>query len=166
MLEIYTDGSCSGNGKSNNSGGCGFVAVKDGVVVEVFNSRSKNTTNNREEFNAISSAIQYAKDEEVMIYTDSAYCLNTITKWMYSWAGNGWIKSDKKAPENLDIVIPIYTYMQFRTNVKFTKVAGHSGNVYNEIADALATANRSKFEKFISQVKVTEQRSFGTDLTF
>ena len=33
MIEFYTDGSCTGNGKDVNEGGFGIVVVKDGKCI-------------------------------------------------------------------------------------------------------------------------------------
>ena len=47
---------------------------------------SQNTTNNKEELKAILYAlIQYGDEPNVVVYSDSNYCVNTFTKWMYSW---------------------------------------------------------------------------------
>ena len=35
-----------------------------------------------------------------IVYSDSNYCVQTFNDWMFNWARNGWIKSDKKTPEN------------------------------------------------------------------
>ena len=39
-----------------------------------------------------------------IIYSDSAYCVNTINDWMYRWERNGWLKSNNTTPENLDLI--------------------------------------------------------------
>lgn len=151
MYHIYTDGSCLSNGKSENSGGYGIVVVKGDKVLHTFSKSCVNTTNNREEMKAILAALLWIEDKEAIIYSDSAYALNTFTTWMYSWANRGWIKSDNKIPENLDIVKVVYDIMDngFRRNIKFVKVKGHAGNVYNEIADGLATGNSSKVTRLL-----------------
>ena len=51
---IYTDGSCLGNGKSENSGGFGIVVLDNNEnLLYTYNKRNENTTNNREEIRAI-----------------------------------------------------------------------------------------------------------------
>ena len=49
MIELYTDGSCSGNGEEKNFGGMGIVLVKDGKVVKEYSIADFDTTNNRAE---------------------------------------------------------------------------------------------------------------------
>ena len=58
---------------------------------------------------------------------------------MFSWANNGWRKSDKKIPENLDIIQAYYDWYQKGYRIELRKVKGHSGNKWNEYADKLAT---------------------------
>ena len=151
MYHIYTDGSCLSNGKTENKGGYGVVVVENNKILHTFRKDSVNTTNNREEMKAILAAMLWIGDKEATIYSDSAYALNTFTTWMYSWANKGWIKSDKKVPENLDIIKVVYDIMDngFRTNIKFVKVKGHSGDLYNEIADGLATGDMNKVNRLI-----------------
>ena len=57
---------------------------------------------------------------------------------MFSWANNNWIKSDKKKPENLDLIQIFYKYWQKGYRINFKKVKGHSGNHWNELVDKLA----------------------------
>ena len=110
MIEIYVDGSCSGNGEEKNFGGMGIVLVKDGKVVKEYSIADFNTTNNRAEMKAVIYAINIAKilnktdPREILIYSDSAYVVQTVNQWMFNWASKGWKKADNKEPENLDLV--------------------------------------------------------------
>jgi ribonuclease HI len=142
----YTDGSCNGNGKAHNTGGFGIVAVNDnGTLDSVYAKRCENTTNNREEIKAIlrvmltAGAPQGDWTQPPVVYSDSAYCVNTFNEWMFSWAKNGWIKSDKKEPENLDLIKTYYDHYLKGYRIDLRKVKGHAGNKYNELADKLAT---------------------------
>jgi ribonuclease HI len=143
-LIIYTDGGCSGNGKSENTGGFGVVVIDEDKDELLFAYRKlcENTTNNREELKAILYSLLkfgYNTSEPVIVYSDSAYCVNTFNDWMYSWARNGWIKSDKKTPENLDLIKEYYNYIQKGYKIDLRKIKGHAGHKWNELADKLAT---------------------------
>lgn len=158
MITIYTDGACSGNGKENSKGGFGVVVIKDDKIIDAYQEFSENTTNNREEIKAILWALKnygYPKDEfqYPLVYSDSMYCVNTFNEWMYNWARNGWIKSDKKPPENLDL---IEEYFNSDKKIELKYVRGHAGNKYNEIADGLATG-RYKIKDFIIEAETTEK---------
>lgn len=159
MIIVYTDGSCRGNGKASNTGGYGVVALqsRDGnedeaEIIECYSKSSLDTTNNREELKAILyTMIKYgAKDNNIpQVYSDSAYAVNTLTNWMFGWQKNGWIKSDKKTPENLDLIQAYYNLYKKGHRIDLKKVKGHSGQKWNEIADKLATGEL----KSIKEVK-------------
>ena len=143
----YTDGSCSGNGNADATGGAAFICVDGDKIIDRWQEFYEGeVTNNRMELEAILAAIKhihkhYQDDFFVpIIYSDSAYCVNTINDWMYRWKEKGWIKSDKKTPENLDIIMPIY-YLKEEKGYKFIleKIKGHAGHKWNELVDSMAT---------------------------
>ena len=150
-LYIYTDGSCLANGKEINEGGFGVVVVDENEnLLYTYKKRNKNTTNNREELRAILYAfLNYGvntsrncisiEDDLPVIYSDSAYCVNTFNDWMFNWARNGWVKSDNKTPENLDLIQAYYDWYQKGYRIRLRKIKGHAGHKWNELADKLAT---------------------------
>ena len=136
---IYTDGSAHPN---PGPGGFGVVVCDDNNdIIHLYSKQTNNTTNNREEIKAILwSLLTYGKsNEEVIVYSDSNYCVQTFTNWMFGWARNGWVKSDKKIPENLDLIQAYYNALNEGYKINLKKVKGHAGNKYNELADGLAT---------------------------
>ena len=148
MIAIYTDGSCRGNGTENSSGGFGVVITKDNKLVAMYRKDCEtSTTNNREELKAILYAfLNYGVKEEndwnnniPIVYSDSNYCVQTFNDWMFRWAKNNWIKSDKKIPENLDLIQAYYEWYQKGYRIDLRKVKGHAGQKWNEMADGLAT---------------------------
>ena len=147
MIEIYTDGSCNGN---PGPGGWGAVVVKDGIVVNAVSERSPQTTNNKEEMKAILWALDnYGKEAPLsIVWSDSAYCVNTFNTWMWNWKRNGWRRAKNQPVENLNLVKEYDMLTQEGHRIDLRKVAGHSGVKYNEIADGLATG-RLKPEEVI-----------------
>ena len=146
---IYTDGSCIKN--PGGPGGFGVVVLDDNENLITYHSeRYDNTTNNRMELSAILWAfLKYgapatAGNNPPVVYSDSAYCVNTLTSWMFNWEKNGWIKGDRNKPENLDLIKPFFHYWKRGYRIDLRKVKGHAGNKWNTMADALAT---NKFEK-------------------
>ena len=146
---IYTDGSCIKN--PGGPGGFGVVVLDNNENLITYHSeRYDDTTNNRMELSAILWAfLKYgvpaaAGNNPPVVYSDSAYCVNTLTSWMFNWEKNGWIKGDKNKPENLDLIKPFFRYWKRGYRIDLKKVKGHAGNRWNEMADALATG---KFEK-------------------
>lgn len=141
---IYTDGACSGNGSAAAVGGFGIVVLDDDEnLLEIYNKQNLNTTNNREELRAILYAmIKYGNQKTPpIVYSDSAYAVNTFNTWMFSWAVKGWIKSDNKTPENLDLIKAYYElYVDRNYRIDLRKCRGHFGVKWNEMADKLAVA--------------------------
>ncbi len=140
-IYIYTDGSCLANGKEINEGGFGVVVVDENEnLLYTYKKRNKNTTNNREELRAILYAfLNYGVQTKDMwtnpnciyipvVYSDSAYCVNTFNSWMFNWAKKGWIKSDNKTPENLDLIQAYYNWYQKGYRIELRKIKGHAGH--------------------------------------
>ena len=142
-MVIYTDGGCSGNGKAKNTGGFGVVVIDETAdkLVFAYNKLCENTTNNREEIKAILySLLRFGYSNETpTVYSDSNYCVQAFNEWMFNWARNGWIKSDKKIPENLDLIQAYYNALNEGYKINLKKVKGHAGDKFNELADGLAT---------------------------
>ena len=134
---LFTDGSCIPN---PGPGGWGVVWVRAGEVVEQQHGSELDTTNNRMELMALIAALRLvAEDAEEKVYTDSQLCVNTINQWAAGWERNGWKR--KSGPiKNLDLVKEVYALKQSRPSVTIAWIAAHSGNLWNEYADSLATA--------------------------
>lgn len=146
MVTIYTDGSAHPN---PGPGGYGVVVVDNDKLATVRTRQtSGDTTNNREELKAILwSMIEYGNIKMTpTVYSDSAYSVNTLNDWMFGWARNGWIKSDKKVPENLDLIKAYYDLYEKGYRINLQKIKGHAGHEWNELADQLATGNITEEE--------------------
>lgn len=141
---IYTDGSAHPN---PGPGGFGVVALDNSEnLLYTYSKQCAGTTNNREELKAILYAflnhgvkINDWNIDVPIVYSDSNYCVQTFNEWMFGWANKGWIKSDKKIPENLDLIQAYYNWYQKGYRIDLRKVKGHSGQKWNELADGLAT---------------------------
>ena len=59
-----------------------------------------------------------------------------MTKWIYSWQKNNWIKSDKKPVENKEYWIRLIELSK-KHDIEFIKVKGHSNNKENNRADEI-----------------------------
>lgn len=142
---IYTDGACSANGSDSAVGGYGVVVLDDNEnLVNTYIHQTCGTTNNREELKAILYClIRYGKENPI-VYSDSAYAINTFNKWMWGWASRGWTKSDNKTPENLDLIQTYHNFWNQGYRIDLRKCAGHAGNKWNEMADKLAKSAKSK----------------------
>jgi ribonuclease HI len=82
--------------------------------------------------------------EDLLVYCDSTYAINSITKWMAGWKRRGWRKGDGKPVLNVEIMKALDEAMSGR-RVRFEWVKGHSGHELNEAADRLANAAAVSF---------------------
>jgi len=72
-----------------------------------------------------------------MLYTDSTYVRNGITKWVAGWSKNGWMTSAKQPVKNVDLWKQLEAAVS-RHQVEWHWVKGHAGHPDNERADRLA----------------------------
>lgn len=136
QVTIYTDGACSGN---PGPGGWG-VLLQYGETEKELNGAEADTTNNRMELMAAIMALESLKEPcEVTLYTDSKYVMQGITEWMKGWKAKGWKTAAKKPVKNQDLWQRLDAAIQPH-QIDWQWVKGHSGDVGNERADALARA--------------------------
>ena len=134
MINIYTDGACSGN---PGIGGWGVVILDNGEEIKL-NGGDHNTTNNKMELTAAIKALEYfEKRKDLIIYTDSKYVKDGIESWIINWKQNGWKTSTKKPVKNKEMWIALDDLIK-KHNINWKWVRGHAGDKYNEKADYLA----------------------------
>ena len=135
IVEIYTDGACSGN---PGPGGWGALLRYQGHEREICGGDPGPTTNNRMELMAAIQALETLKRPvTVRLHTDSVYVRSGVTKWIHGWKRNGWQTSDRKPVKNADLWQRLETAAQHHT-VEWLWVKGHNGDPGNERADGLA----------------------------
>lgn len=135
VVEIYTDGACSGN---PGPGGWGAVLSYGGKSKELRGGEATPTTNNRMELMAAIQALEsLTRSSIVHLHTDSSYLRNGVTNWLPGWKRNGWRTASKQPVKNEDLWRRLDAAAA-RHDVKWLWVKGHAGNPGNERADALA----------------------------
>ena len=133
-VEIFTDGACSGN---PGPGGWAAILRSGKHEKEIFGGE-RMTTNNRMELMAAIKALEaLKKPNTVLLYTDSRYVMDGLTKWLPRWKANGWKTTDKKPVKNADLWRALDEAAS-RHDVVWRWVRGHDGHLENERADALA----------------------------
>ena len=132
---IYTDGGCRGN-PGLGAWASILISEKHSLRLEIGESEEM-TTNNKMEMKAVIKALErLKKSHNIKVYSDSAYLVNGMNEWIYSWQKNNWIKSDKKPVENKEYWIKLIELSK-NHNIEFIKVKGHSGNKENDRADEI-----------------------------
>jgi len=136
MVIIFTDGSSRGN---PGPGGWGTIVLNDDTVAEL-GGREDNTTNNRMELTAVISGLEsVSRETEIILYTDSAYVVNGITRWVKGWAKNNWKTSTKDDVQNKDLWGRLVTATEHKV-IDWKLIKGHSGTEGNERCDVIATS--------------------------
>jgi ribonuclease HI len=139
-MKIYTDGSA--HPTNPGPGGLGIVVCddNDNIITTISKHFDTIITNNQMELLSLLIVLKlYGNADEIpIVYTDSSYALNTYTNWMFGWARRGWIKSDNRTPENLNIITEYYNLINQGYKINLQKVKAHAGNIPNELADKIA----------------------------
>ena len=146
-VEIYVDGSCATNARVRTTmckAGWGVAVVDGGRVTELFGPvlidaqdpyflGAEVGSNNTGELSAMCEALLYvtsyiAPEREVVIKYDSMYAANTITGTCKAHTNKALVAKGQSCLE------------QARANnpVSFVHVKAHSGDKWNDLADALA----------------------------
>jgi len=136
---VFTDGAAEPN---PGAGGWGAVYVINDQVVDERWGHEPHTTNNRMELSALINACALVPEgTKAVLYTDSQLCVSTVNEWAKGWEARGWKRKGGEI-KNLELVQELYGICQRRPELELRWIAAHSGNRWNEYADALATAYR------------------------
>lgn len=134
VVEIFTDGACSGN---PGPGGWGAILRSGAHEKEIWGGEP-HTTNNRMELLAVIRALNALKRPvDARVHTDSQYVQKGISEWIHGWRARGWKTAAKEPVKNADLWQALDDAAR-RHKVDWIWVRGHAGHVENERADALA----------------------------
>tara|TARA_Y100000389_G_scaffold176579_1_gene188199 strand:- start:2287 stop:2934 length:648 start_codon:yes stop_codon:yes gene_type:complete len=143
-IVIYTDGACKRNGTPEARAGIGVHFSNKNTYkfddISLPLDDVTKPTNNVAELQAILTAINIVKDKnnKIIIYTDSEYCIMCITKWYPLW-----VKQDKlKDRKHLHLIQEVYN-LYTTYDIQFIHIRAHTGikdehSLGNEQADYLA----------------------------
>jgi ribonuclease HI len=134
MIDIYTDGACSGN---PGPGGWGAILRHGDTEKELFGGEGL-TTNNRMEMMAVIEALRALKQPvTARVHTDSQYVQKGISEWIHGWKRRGWKTAGKEPVKNEDLWREM-DRLAAQHDIEWIWVKGHAGHPENERADALA----------------------------
>lgn len=173
IFRVFTDGSCFNNGKKNSTGGIG-IHFPDQQLEDIsapyygkgpYEIPGK-VTNQRAELMAIYQALLLMNDYvdglsvpngpppvHLHVYTDSEYCINSLTNWCYAWRDNNWRTAKGKPAKNRDIIEPLLALMK-RRRVLFFHAEAHTErdderSRGNARADFLATQATKRQQQLV-----------------
>ncbi|WP_114649559.1 ribonuclease HI [Pseudothauera hydrothermalis] len=134
VVEIFTDGACSGN---PGPGGWGAILRFGAHEKEIWGGEP-HTTNNRMELLAVIRALNALKRPvRARVHTDSQYVQKGISEWIHGWKTRGWKTAAKAPVKNADLWQAL-DLAASRHHIDWIWVRGHAGHAENERADALA----------------------------
>lgn len=125
-VEIYTDGSCIGNGRPDATGGWAYC-IKSSHAEDVYDSGGAiGTTNNQMEMTAVLEALKTANPNvPTTVYSDSKYVIETL-------------KGVFKIGKNQELWKQLKDQAARFTTIRYIWVKGHANNEYNNKVDYLA----------------------------
>ncbi len=138
---IYTDGACKGN---PGKGGWGVYIINSKGESSEYYGNAWKTTNNKMELTAAIEGLKISThniDEQIIcvVYTDSIYVKNGITKWIENWKKNDWKTAQKKPVKNKELWQQLDAQVNNKNlYVVWKWVKGHSNDIGNDQADRLA----------------------------
>jgi ribonuclease HI len=145
-VQLYTDGACSGN---PGPGGWAFILLHPATGKKLERSGGeRETTNNRMELRAVIEGLSALKrPSHVELFTDSVYVGKGLIEYMPKWKANGWRRKEgtKFAPVKNEELWRRLDELVAAHDVKYTRVAGHSGHPENDRVDELAVAAYQKY---------------------
>lgn len=147
MIYVYSDGSSTGR---IGAGGWSYVMVQDDEVIYAGYGGCDNTTNNLQELNGAICGLHHLLDypiddnDGITLVSDSQYVLG-IADGSYT------------PRKNIDVCLRLRTYAVV-LGIKCQWVRGHSGNVYNEIADSLARMGKCGYSKPRNPKRVVKKK--------
>ena len=141
-LCIYTDGSSIWNPWQ---GWWAFLVLenKGTHILHKDSGGESYTTNNRMELTSVIQAMLYASDhgycdENIIVYMDSMYVHDGITKYLPQWIRRWWRLANKRPVQNKDLWVLLNTLFSKFHNLSVQWVKAHASNKYNNIVDDLA----------------------------
>ncbi len=136
---VFTDGAADPN---PGPGGWGAVWVVVGEPRSSDHGHEPHTTNNQMELTALIAGFALVPEgTATTVWTDSRLCVDTITTWAAGWARRGWKRKGGEV-KNLALVQELYALHLARPELDLRWIKAHDGSLWNEYADALATAYR------------------------
>jgi ribonuclease HI len=147
-MRVFTDGACTNNGRPGAKAGFA-VWFPDARHLSCAERLSDGVqSNQRAELSAIHRAIRILDEggfheEDVVVYTDSEYAINCLTKWLVGWANRNWKTTEGKDVLYQDLIKDTSSRLAKFKSHRFVHVRAHTGgeddlSKHNAIVDTMA----------------------------
>ena len=141
-IKIFTDGACEPN---PGEAGSGIALYRNNIASELwYGLYNPSGTNNVAELKALHQALIMAESElskggTVVIFCDSQYAINCVTRWASGWEKKGWKRPGGGEIKNLELIKKLHAlYQSLSGRVQILHVNGHAGVEGNELADRMS----------------------------
>lgn len=150
-MRVFTDGACSSNGRPGAKAGYAVWFPEHKAMSSSQRiPADQPQTNQRAEMAAIHSATLILEengfhDEDIVMYTDSDYSINCLTKWINGWVSRGWKTSMGGDVLHRDLIEDTSKRLAKFKSYRFVHVRSHTGaeddlSRNNDIVDRMARA--------------------------
>lgn len=151
-IRVFTDGACSNNGRPGAKAGYAvwFPDHRDLSYSQRI-PPTESQTNQRAEMCAIRQAVRILEqkgflNEDIVIYTDSEYSMNCLTKWITGWISRGWKTAEGKDVLHRDVIEETSGKLAKFKSYRFHHVRAHTGggddiSQNNDVVDRMARAS-------------------------
>jgi ribonuclease HI len=150
-MRVFTDGSCSSNGRPGAKAGFAvWFPEHPSMSVSMKVPADQSQTNQRAELSAIHQSTLVLEengfhDEDIIIYTDSEYSINCLTKWITGWVSRGWKTSAGGDVLHRDLIEATSKRLAKFKSYRFVHVRSHTGgeddlSKNNDVVDRMARA--------------------------
>jgi ribonuclease HI len=150
-MRVFTDGACTNNGRPGAKAGYAvFFPDNPSLNESARIPDGQAQTNQRAELTAIARAVAILDDHgyhdvDVVIYTDSDYSMNCLTKWYPGWVSRGWKTSAGGDVLHRDLIEETSRRFSKLKSHRFVHVRSHTGGTddlsrNNDIVDRMARA--------------------------
>ena len=117
IINVFVDGACFQNGAKRPIGGVGVFVANDNSHNVSRSIRTGRITNQIMELEAARAGLDvihrlWAPHRTAVLYTDSIYVMNCLTKWVFRWETNGWITKNKRTVQNVDIIKRMFGHVK------------------------------------------------------
>jgi ribonuclease HI len=181
-VKTWVDGAVMNNGNKNGSGvangGVGVVVITADSTIKkkvsfcgsTDSSEPGAVTNNRMELEAVLEVMKMRLQckficSHLDIHSDSAYVVNGWNTHIIKWVQKEWKTSENQPVKNQDLWKRMLEMRKKFINIECTfnliKVAGHSGNKYNELADELAVSASQQSQRSNQRVEIENNSLSG-----
>lgn len=150
-MRVFTDGACSSNGRPGAKAGYAvWFPEHKSMSMSQRVPETHSQTNQRAEMAAIHRATLILEengfhDEDIVVYTDSDYSINCLTKWITSWVSRGWKTAEGRDVLHRDLIEETSKRLAKFKSYRFVHVRSHTGGEddlsrNNDIVDRMARA--------------------------